>query len=534
MDINQIRRQFPQYDDLSDEQLAGAVHKKFYSDMPRAEFDQRVGLKAKTEAEAVPQVAQAGAAGAEQGYGAGLFDAVTSGMSLGFGDELTAAESALLGRTPEGGWFDYSQPMGERYDRALEAERAQGRQFAKENPVSAIAGEIGGGILTGGGAARSGLTLAGQIVNAPKRARLATRAGAAALEGAGYGAVAGAGYSEGGLENRLEGAAQGAGTGVLVGGALPVIGAGVRRLTQRAAVPREISQLQAAKDAAYKAVDDSGFQYSPGQIGTLADDISKQMQASGINPIRHPKAASMVDDIQGMKSQPMTLTQVDQLRQVVSRDVANAADQAEARLGKLMIRRIDNFLEKQGGSDLIKPARAANAQLKKAEQVDRAVRTADLRAASTGSGGNVNNATRQNVRKLLEKAEAGKANFSVQERELMEQVVRGTAPQNVARLIGKFSPSGNGLMAALSLGATAYNPLMAIPGGAGLLAKAFADKGTMRNVRALELAIRGAATSKQQQRAANRILGNEQIMSALRNALVIDAAENFAVQDTAR
>lgn len=46
--IAEIRAQFPQYADLSDSQLADAMHKKFYADMPREVFYQKVGLKADT------------------------------------------------------------------------------------------------------------------------------------------------------------------------------------------------------------------------------------------------------------------------------------------------------------------------------------------------------------------------------------------------------------------------------------------------------------------------------------------------------
>ena len=45
MNIQQIRQQYPQYDDLSDDELAGALHRKFYSDIPRAEFDAKIGLR---------------------------------------------------------------------------------------------------------------------------------------------------------------------------------------------------------------------------------------------------------------------------------------------------------------------------------------------------------------------------------------------------------------------------------------------------------------------------------------------------------
>jgi len=43
--IAEVRKQYPQYQDLSDDQLAGALHKKFYSDMPAEEFRAKIGLK---------------------------------------------------------------------------------------------------------------------------------------------------------------------------------------------------------------------------------------------------------------------------------------------------------------------------------------------------------------------------------------------------------------------------------------------------------------------------------------------------------
>lgn len=46
MNIADIRKQYPQYGDLSDEQLGKALHAKFYSDMPFADFSQKVGLSA--------------------------------------------------------------------------------------------------------------------------------------------------------------------------------------------------------------------------------------------------------------------------------------------------------------------------------------------------------------------------------------------------------------------------------------------------------------------------------------------------------
>lgn len=42
--LAQFRRQYPQYGDMDDRQLADAIYAKFYSDLPRDEFDQKLGL----------------------------------------------------------------------------------------------------------------------------------------------------------------------------------------------------------------------------------------------------------------------------------------------------------------------------------------------------------------------------------------------------------------------------------------------------------------------------------------------------------
>lgn len=44
MNLQEIRQKYPQYDDLSDEQLAKGMHGKFYSDMPFEDFSQKIGM----------------------------------------------------------------------------------------------------------------------------------------------------------------------------------------------------------------------------------------------------------------------------------------------------------------------------------------------------------------------------------------------------------------------------------------------------------------------------------------------------------
>jgi len=42
--LAEIRAQYPEYNDLTDQQLADGIYKKHYSDMPRDQFDAKIGL----------------------------------------------------------------------------------------------------------------------------------------------------------------------------------------------------------------------------------------------------------------------------------------------------------------------------------------------------------------------------------------------------------------------------------------------------------------------------------------------------------
>jgi hypothetical protein len=43
--LAEVREQYPQYKDMPDEALAGALHKKFYSDMPYEQFSEKIGIQ---------------------------------------------------------------------------------------------------------------------------------------------------------------------------------------------------------------------------------------------------------------------------------------------------------------------------------------------------------------------------------------------------------------------------------------------------------------------------------------------------------
>ncbi len=105
--MQEVREKFPQYNDMSDEQLADALHRKFYSDMPFDQFAAKVGLTA-------PQTVAEGKTDRERSWGETATDAVKSfgtGIEQGTiglfnmgGDIASFAKNSvgsLFGFTPE-------------------------------------------------------------------------------------------------------------------------------------------------------------------------------------------------------------------------------------------------------------------------------------------------------------------------------------------------------------------------------------------------------------------------------------------------
>jgi len=68
--LQEIRQQYPQYGDMSDAALADAFHKKYYADMPQAEFDAKIGFQRMGTVEDVARSAATGVGeGATQSVG---------------------------------------------------------------------------------------------------------------------------------------------------------------------------------------------------------------------------------------------------------------------------------------------------------------------------------------------------------------------------------------------------------------------------------------------------------------------------------
>lgn len=210
--IAEVRAQYPQYSDMSDVELAGALHQKFYSDMPTDQFAEKIGLKPdKYTQAAIDERAALGNPG-----DAGLTRRLAHGATLGADNTILAAMQTPLEMIRQG-----TIDPREGYNYAKAREDLIMDEARKNTGLAGSAAEMLGGGVAGVGLARGGLTTGRMLSASPS---LLGRTVTSAADAAALGGVAG--FNEGnGLNERVTNAGSGALVGGLVGGAMPVAGA---------------------------------------------------------------------------------------------------------------------------------------------------------------------------------------------------------------------------------------------------------------------------------------------------------------------
>lgn len=432
---------------------------------------------------------QADADLAERITGTGTFADITgSGIAkaIPFGDEIVSAVNAPFRATREffqGEGFDIPRAYGRNV--ALEDELQRRRQ--ERSPMASTAGAVAGGI-----GAASPLVKGGFSFLQGAKPTIGSLTGRGAAEGAAYGGVYGAGEGRG-LDERLANAAFGGGVGALTGGAL----GGVGRIGAggKAKAPN-IEELTAAKDTAYAVAEQAGVAFTPKAVTGLSRKVVDELVDMGFDPALQPGAAAAVRRIRALQGQNVTLKGLDTIRKVASNGYIPGNKSNNKAVSKI-IDAIDDVIANPGeggvlmgdaarGAEALKEARSLASRIAKSERLSQAIDSAERRAASTGSGGNMDNLIRQRAARILENPRG----FSKAEKEALEKIARGGNVQNALRLVGKLSPAGSGLMAALGIGGTMVNPGIGALALGGMGAKTVADAMTRGNVSAADALIR--------------------------------------------
>lgn len=425
-------------------------------------------------------------------------DLLASGASFGFGNKLAAGLRAPF--------------TDKTYAEELEGMRAQTDRARDRSGTAGVAAELAGSVAGPVAAARKGMTLAGRFgTGAMEGARgLAARSGLMGVEGAGYGALTAAGNDQ----DIGTGAALGAAGGALGNVAGEAISAGVSKVAgsfnKKPNIPAP-DELIALKDAAYKRADSAGVAYTPKAVDKINQKVVNELTNLGYDPALMPGASVAVKRLQDLQGQNVTLTGLDTIRKIANNGFIPGNKANNAAVTRI-VQSIDDLIDNAGTDDVLmgngaaaaealKEARSLASRVAKNSKIEEAVAKADLRAASTGSGGNADNATRQNLRRILENPRG----FTADERKALEAAVRGTPAQNALRLAGKLSPSGNGLMAALGVGGAMVNPAIGALSLGGMGAKAAADSLTKKNVEELAKVILAGGNASATKAAPNAV-----------------------------
>jgi len=373
-----------------------------------------------------------------------------------------------------------------------EAERARTEAARQRAGSAGTAAELVGAVATPVGLASRGATVAGRLgTGAMTGAKgLAARSALMGLEGAGYGALTAAGNDQD-ISTGAQLGALGGAAGNLAGEA---ISAGVSKIAgvfnKKPTIP-QLDDIEAAAKQARARADQAGVAYTSQAVDRLNASMRQSLTDIGYHPRTMPGASAAVDEIMALQGQNVTMSGLDTIRKIASGGYIPGNKQNNLAVTKI-VNAIDDMADnlQQGdvlmgngvaGAQALKEARQLETRMFKANKVQDAVRRADLRAASTGSGGNLDNATRQNLRRILENPRG----LSGDERTALETIVRGTGGQNALRLAGKLSPQGSGLMAALGVGGAMVNPAVGALSLGGMGAKAVADQITQQNVKRL-------------------------------------------------
>lgn len=410
-------------------------------------------------------------------------DLAMSGVTLGFSDKALALADSVLGR----GGYD---------ERLAERQRQSGDAKARAGAAGTVA-EIGGTLIPATALVRSGLSATRMVPASLSGAKgLAARSVALGLDGATLGGIQALGSDEdvgtgaaigfaGGLGGNMLGEAIGAGAGKVAG----LFNAKPPQMTTE--------QLQAAGAGAYKQAKDAGVIFRPESVDRLRQSVYDDMAQMGFDPVLHPGAAVVYNRLERLVEGGYTgLDGLETVRRVASAGF-NPQNPANNEMLRRISGRIDDFAASAGPDDIISGdvSRASEAltnardywsRFRKLEKVQELLDRAERRAASTGSGGNIENATRQELRKILDNKKMMRG-FTDDEKAAIRTAVLGSGTQNTLRLLGKLSPQGNGLMAMLGLGGVATMPQFAIPAmllGAG--AKKGAEAITARNAEAVK------------------------------------------------
>jgi hypothetical protein len=507
--IAEIRQKYPQYQDLSDQKLADALYSKHYADMPRAEFDQKVGLVATPPPDLKPGSKEYGLWARDQAIAGNKLPQVSEAQPeydgpaphSDIGSKLHAAAGSFIEGVPIAGPTLIDLAKKGRAAVQNMAPEAVDREFAaarEANPISSGAGGLAGGVLPllPLGLTQVGGRLLGTVGTTGQRIAAGGASGAA-LSGADTAARGG----------DIGQVALSAGIGAGLGSLFPVAGAVKNaignRTAQRAATNAAIKGAPAAADlketarALFREVDASGVTVDTNRFSQFVADLASKAKKLRINPNLDPKATGAYQELIGALGDvqanggALAISDLHTLRQIAQK-AAMSTEGRDAMFANMIIEGLDDFVTRPGstilpknrlgtgtdaGSQLLKGI-STWARARRVSMIEEAV----YRAQNQASG--VENGLRTQFRQILQNPEKRKL-FTKAELAAIEDVTRGNAVSNLAKVLGMFGfnlgGSGGGNIIGGSLGVLFGGPVgFAVGAGSRKISEKLTQKAAER------------------------------------------------------
>ena len=267
------------------------------------------------------------------------------------------------------------------------------------------------------------------------------------VQGSATGAALGAGSAAGDDQSVGQGALYGAGAGAagsLIGGLVGGPGKDAADLTVNK--PGELpaaADVRAEARGLYRDPALANTTVTPDAVSRLADSIDQIKQDQVYRASTHPGSQAIFDELDALKANPNpSLNDLNVLNKVAGNVASAGKGGPDTALGSAVRGAFSDYVTGLGQDDLATGNAGATAGLARAQQlwaqqaklgrVEDALESASDRAHASGSGANIDNATRQRLVAL--KKQNG---WTPDEQAAIQSVIDGTPTGNTARWVGK-------------------------------------------------------------------------------------------------
>jgi len=297
-----------------------------------------------------------------------------------------------------------------------------------------------------------------------------------------------------------------------------------------------LDEMRARKSALYKAVDQSGVQFSPESYDNFLAGLRGKL--TKFDPAQHKEVELEIKQLEKSMGQARTISELDGARSEIKKALGKSTDANVRRLGSQLADELDDFVLNAPPSAIIggnKPeaaaqlleARRLNTAVSKSETMEELMRRARL------SGRPLDDAVRTEFRNLSRNARRIRQ-FTPEERQFIDEVVQGgklaSALTSASEALKVRSTLGGGLYAGSTVGlfAPQVPPSVAIAAGVGVGATRLGTRALANRLaeqRAAEASLRMRGGAPQRAPLAPIALGTATGMNALSPAQVDFMAE---------